>query len=130
MILRGDIIMKKLRLKKLTKFLVVLFAVAVLIGSFTHYSSKALAAYCEGTPMDCIQPCEVQGWEIKQSTVAQDECTHATTWTRIAVTGYCGEYWEYTGMKRHILGWYYPVCELFLCSSDYSRTSGNCTWIN
>lgn len=120
-ILRGDIIMKKFRLKNLTTFLVALFATAVLVGSFTHYSSKALALDpCEGEPMDCSQPCEFQGWEIKQSTPAQDK-TCPDTKTRKAVTGYCGEYWEYTILRDG-----QPSCEEFICDSNYSRTTGNC----
>ena len=113
--------MKKLISKNSTKFLVVIFSVAVLVGSFTLYCSKTYADWCEGAPMDCSQVCEQNAYELVESTSAQDT-TCVSPKTLKENTGYCGEYFNYT-----YTGDSGPECREFICSSDYRRTTSNCT---
>ena len=114
--------MKKLRPKNLTMFLVVLFTIVVLTGSFTLYCSNAFAAYCTGSSMDCSQACEQGGWELVESTSALDtgQCSYPKTLKEVG-TGSCGEYWDYTRMSGGK-----PLCEEYHCDSDYARTTSNC----
>lgn len=118
--------MKKLRPKKLTTFLVVLFTVAVLVCSHMHYSEAlATTSDCEGAAIDCSRICIQNDCELRQVTVAMDQT--CLPYTRKATTGGCGDYFLYTHMVQHGT---IPVCDEYLCESSYSRTSGNCIVIH